>query len=225
MSSKLKIVYAVVKYDIISRKKQYIGKMFHYISDQNKTGGIFLHREIMIKKKGEDCVSAVIKCLDMNYLDKILELEKSIYDDLEDKNYYSCSSRKDYSEIILKKGKVIGCVVKESDELVAMGVYASHGDDEHNYGYDLNVKGEDLLRVGQIESTVVSPEYRGNGLQNIICDILEGLSKQNCDKMIAATVYPENTYSLNTFKKRGYKVMADKLKYGGLRRYVMMKEI
>ena len=80
MSSKLKIVYAVVKYDIISRKKQYIGKMFHYISDQNKTGGIFLHREIMIKKKGEDCVSAVIKCLDMNYLDKILELEKSIYD-------------------------------------------------------------------------------------------------------------------------------------------------
>lgn len=83
----------------------------------------------------------------------------------------------------------------------------------------------DTIRVGQIESTVVSPEYRGNGLQNIICDILEGLSRENCDKMIAATVYPENTYSLNTFKKRGYKVMADKLKYGGLRRYVMMKEI
>ena len=43
--------------------------------------------------------------------------------------------------------------------------------------------------------------------------------------MIAATVAPENIYSLNTFIKREYKIMADKLKYGGLRRYVVMKEI
>jgi hypothetical protein len=30
---------------------------------------------------------------------------------------------------------------------------------------------------------------------------------------------------LNTFKKLGYNVMEDKLKYGGLRRFVLMKEL
>ena len=184
-----------------------------------------MNRKIKISKNHGENVAAVIKFLDINYIDKIIELEKNIYENLKNKDYYSCSSKEDFINILLNTGKIVGCVLDGTDELVSIGVYASHGYSDHNYGYDLNIKGEDLLKVGQIESTVVSAEYRGNGLQNTICNILEGISKKNGDKIIAATVYPENEYSLNTFIKRGYKIMADKLKYGGLRRYVVMKEI
>jgi len=44
-------------------------------------------------------------------------------------------------------------------------------------------------------------------------------------KYICATAAPDNKYSVNTFEKLGYNIMADKLMYGGLRRYVFMKQI
>ena len=184
-----------------------------------------MNKEIILNKKNEKNVKAKIKYLDVSYIDKIIELEKNIYEMLENKEFYSCSSKEEYSNIILKYGKIIGCVLEETDELVCIGVYASYGYNEHNYGYDFNIEGEELLKVSQIESTIVSPKYRGNGLQNIICNAIEELAKENGDKMIAAKVATQNIYSLNTFIKREYKIMADKLKYGGLRRYVVMKEI
>ena len=79
--------------------------------------------------------------------------------------------------------------------------------------------------MGQLESTLVSEDYRGNKLQKIMCEILEEIGKKAGMKYICATAAPDNKYSVNTFKKLGYKIMADKLKYGGLRRYVLMKEI
>lgn len=184
-----------------------------------------MNRGIKISKNHERNVEAVIKFLDIKYLDKIIELEKTMYDNLENKEYYCCSSREEFTDIFLNNGKIVGCVIDETDELVAIGVYVCRGYDEHNYGYDFNIKGEELLKVGQIESTVVSAEYRGNGLQNLMYSIIEDIAKENGNKIIAATVAPGNVYSLNTFKKRGYEIMADKLKYGGLRRYVVMKEI
>lgn len=184
-----------------------------------------MNRDIIINKKDGSNVEAIIKLLDMTYIDKIAKLEKNIYNMLENKDFYCCASKDNFIETISNNGKIVGCVIKETDELVSIGAYISYGYNEHNYGYDLKIEGQELLKVGQIESTIVSPEYRGNGLQNTICGILEDISKEHGDKIIAATVYPENIYSLNTFMKRGYKIAADKLKYGGLRRYVVMKEI
>ena len=84
---------------------------------------------------------------------------------------------------------------------------------------------EELLSVGQIESTVVSPEYRGNSLQKKICLELERISKNNNDKLLCATVSPYNKYSLKSFLDLGYEIKKDKLKYGGLRRYVVAKKL
>ena len=95
----------------------------------------------------------------------------------------------------------------------------------NNYGYDLELNEEELLDVGQIESTVVAPEYRGNSLQKKICNELEKISIANNDKLLCATVSPYNKYSLNSFLELGYKIEKDKLKYGGLRRYVVVKKL
>ena len=106
-----------------------------------------------------------------------------------------------------------------------MGVYGKLGHRENNYGYDLEMAKEELLSVGQIESTVVSPEYRGNSLNKKICLELEKISKNNNDKLLCATVSPYNKYSLKSFLDLGYEIKKDKLKYGGLRRYVVAKKL
>ena len=182
-------------------------------------------KKIILNRKNGKNVEAELKLLDLSYIDKIMELQQNIYDGLENKNFYSCSDRKDFENTINGKGKIIGCVSLNDNELISMGVYIEYGYENHNYGYDIEIQGEELLKVGQLESTVVSIAYRGNKLQKIMCEILEQIGKESGMKYICATAAPDNMYSVSTFEKLGYKIMADKLKYGGLRRYVFMKEI
>jgi ribosomal protein S18 acetylase RimI-like enzyme len=182
-------------------------------------------KKLILSKKGESIVQAQLKLLDLSYIDKIMELQDTIYKDLDDKEFYSCSDKKEFETTINGKGKILGCVSLAENELIAIGAYIEFGYDDHNYGHDIQIHGEELLKVGQIESTLVSKAYRGNKLQKIICESLEEMGKNAEMNYICATVAPANKYSLNTFKELGYNIMADKLKYGGLRRYVLMKKI
>ena len=92
-------------------------------------------------------------------------------------------------------------------------------------GYDLGISDKKLLKVGQIEATLVHEEFRGNKLQKIICKELEKIAVKSGTKILCATASPYNKFSVNTFISLGYKVKEDKLKYGGLRRYVLAKII
>ncbi|MDO4925552.1 MAG: GNAT family N-acetyltransferase [Turicibacter sp.] len=179
---------------------------------------------LRLKRKDEVEVKAELKELTISYLDKIMELQKIIIDGLENKELYADTEREEFEEYIKKNGKILGCVT-EDDELIAMGVYAKKGYDKSNYGYDIGLDNEELLKVGQIESTVVKEAYRGNKLQKIICEELEKIAVKEDTKILCATASPYNEFSVNTFKSLGYEIKQDKLKYGGLRRYVLAKRV
>ena len=182
-------------------------------------------KKINLNKRDGSIVEAEIKALDLTYMDAIMKLQHNIYDGLENKSFYACSDKEEFENTLKGKGKIIGCVSLKDNELIAMGVYIEYGYEDHNYGYDINIHGEELLKVGQLESTVVSENYRGNRLQKLMCEMLEEVGGNAGMKYICATVAPDNKYSVNTFTNLGYKILADKLKYGGLRRYVLMKEL
>ena len=182
-------------------------------------------KKIILNRKDGRQIEAQLKELDINYIDKIMDLQKIIYNDLEDKNYYACSEKDEFEETIKSNGKVIGCLSMDEDELIAIGVYIEYGYKDHNYGYDLNIEKEELLKVGQVESTIVKQTYRGNGLQKMMCEIIEDIAIKRGMNYICATVAPKNIYSLDTFKKLGYNIITEKLKYGGLNRYVLMKNL
>lgn len=181
--------------------------------------------KIILKRRDGELVKAALKVLDLNYIDKIMELQSDIYEKLENKDFYACSTRDEFISTINGKGRIIGYISLKDDELIAMSVYIEYGYDEHNYGYDIEIQGEELLKVGQIESMLVSEKYRGNRLQKRMGKRLETIGISLGKKYICATVAPNNVYSLNTFKELEYNIMAEKLKYGGLRRYVLMKEL
>ncbi len=179
---------------------------------------------ILKKKDGQEIEAKLIE-LDLSYMDKIMDLQKNIYEGLANKDFYACTDKEEFEDTIKDNGKIIGCISLKDNQLIAMGVYIEYGYEDHNYGYDINIQGEELLKVGQIESTVVKEDFRGNKLQKIICEMLEQIGKDAGMKYMCSTAAPDNTFSVNTFEKLGYNIMADKLKYGGLRRYVFMKEI
>lgn len=169
-------------------------------------------------------VTARFKMLDLDYIDKIIELEGEVINKLADKDLYAITTREEYIECITCGGYILGCVTLD-DELVAIGVYVKYGYSEHNYGYDLDISGDELLYVGQIQSTAVKEEYRGNGLQRIICNNLENIARKEDTKVLGATVSPKNLYSLNNFKRMGYTVQKEKIKYGNYLRYILKKEL
>ena len=183
-----------------------------------------MRKILKLKRKDGPLVESKMKELNLDYIDKIMELQKIIIDGLENKELYADTEKEEFEEYIKGKGKIIGYVT-EDDEIIAMGVYAKKGYDKGNYGYDIELKGEELLNVGQIESTVVREEYRGNKLQRIICEELEKIAIENNTKIVCATASPYNEFSVNTFKSLGYEIKKDKIKYGGLRRYVLVKEL
>ena len=180
--------------------------------------------KLKLKNRRGDLVEGVFKKLDISYIDKIMELQKGIVDNLSNKNLYAPTDKNEFITYIENGAHILG-VVTMKDELIAMGVYVKFGYNECNYGYDLDIKGDELLMVGQIESTVVKEEYRGNGLQRIVCSKLEEVAKDENIRIIGATVAPENICSLSNFKKLGYTVEKEKLKYGNYIRYILKKDL
>ena len=183
-----------------------------------------MNRDINLKVNNDKKVKASFKELDISYIDKIMNLQSKIYDLLDKKNFYFNTSREEFINIINKIGKVIGCIT-EDDQLIAIGVYAAYGLNEENYGYDLDFSKEDILKTINFESTIVLPEYRGNGLQRKIIEVLEEAALEEDIKYIGATADPENVYSVNNIKSMGFEIVKEKEKYGGLRRYIFKKLI
>lgn len=167
--------------------------------------------------------SAKLIALDETYLEQMLQLQKEVVTALPDPQLFVASSKEDF-EAALKENTVIG-IVTCSHQLIALGIYLETGNTPCNYGWDLGLTEAALEEVGQIDTTLVAPLYRGNGLQKILCETLEQISRVQGKSLITATVSPYNSYSLNTFLKLGYEIKKDLLKYGGLRRYIVAKTI
>lgn len=179
---------------------------------------------LKLKNKSGNIVNVRYKILDLSYIDKIIKLQDIIMDGLEDKQLYAPTEREEFVNYFKIGGKIIG-YLDDKDELIAMAVYLKKGYEKGNYGYDLGIEGEMLLNIAQVESTVVRSDYRGNGLQRVLCEKIEDIAKVESVKLLASTASPYNEYSVNTFRKLGYEIKKDKIKYGGLRRYVLAKEL
>lgn len=181
---------------------------------------------IKIKNKtNNQIVEAKVMELNLADLDDILKFQSIILDFLENKELYSPTSKEEFLEYFTKNSYILGIKTLNDNKLISIGVYINNGLNHHNYGYDLNYTEDMLLKTGQIESTLVIPEFRGNKLQKLICEILEEHSRNNGDLYLTATASPLNPYSLNTFIKLGYENKLEKLKYGGLKRAILEKKL
>lgn len=183
-----------------------------------------MNRTLKAIRKDGVAVELTLKTLVLDDIDKILALQNEVLEMLEDKHLYVPSDREEIERNMTMGGIHLGYMTPE-DELVAVAIYLKRGYDLHNYGYDLGLEGDDLLKVGQVDTVLVQADYRGNKLQYIMCELLEEVAKEQDTPIMCATASPDNTFSVNNFLKLGYEIKVDKLKYGGLRRYVLVKQL
>lgn len=176
------------------------------------------------KKKDGTIVPLTLKTLTLEHVDQIMALQAEIIDLIEDSQIYFASTR---DEIIhhIKNHQVLFGYFTPENELISLMIYVKPGLDPSNYGYDLNLPQKKLLTIGQVDTVLVKSDYRGNKIQYIMCGFVEEIAKQTGITMLCATASPYNPFSVNNFLSLGYEVRKDKLKYGGLRRYVLVKDL
>lgn len=98
------------------------------------------------------------------------------------------------------------------------------GLERYNYGYDLDLSEEDLMRVINMDSAAVHPDYRGMGLQGKLIRKAEMEIAAAGHRILLCTVHPENRFSLNNVLKQGYVIQKKLKKYGSVR-YLLRKDI
>ena len=178
---------------------------------------------MIIKNRNEDDkeVKARVLKLSMSDLDDIVELQDFIIDGIMDKQIFARTSKDEFISFFEGNSYLLGLRLEETGKLIALGVYLNNGLLEENYGYDLEYSKEDILKTGQVEITIVHPDFRGNRLQDVLCKKLIEVSKVNGDKYLTATVSPYNEHSLNNFLKLDFKNKKEKFKYGGVLRCIL----
>lgn len=98
------------------------------------------------------------------------------------------------------------------------------GLEEYNYGYELDLSREELLRVIHMDTAVVHPDFRGRKLQRrLMIHIEEELFWRFPNCILLTTVHPENLYSLCNVQSLGYTAVKRLPKYGS-ERFILRKD-
>ncbi|WP_054740930.1 GNAT family N-acetyltransferase [Cellulosilyticum ruminicola] len=183
-----------------------------------------MNHTLNAKRKDGNTTTLTLKSLTLEHVKQILDLQAEIIASIEDPQIYFASTHDEIMHHIENHQILFGYFTPEN-ELISLMVYLRLGLDSSNYGYDLNLPKEKLLAIGQIDTVLVKPDFRGNKIQYLMCKYVEEIAKQTGITMLCATASPYNPFSVNNFLSLGYEVRMDKLKYGGLRRYVLAKDL
>jgi len=129
-----------------------------------------------------------------------------------------------YFKSLLKMDRfVIGAVVDEA--LIAYSLISIPGRGKENLGRDICMTEEDLERVAHLQAAAVHLAYRGNGLQRAMgaahLRVIEGMGFEH----VLCTVSPRNPISLRNILSNGFVIKGLKLKFEGLWRYIMYKNL
>ena len=167
----------------------------------------------------------IIKEGNRSDIEKVIEVCKIIYENLEHKEWYSIDLMK-YDKI-LKKLEDNAIIVKAlyKDTLAGFLIAERHINPESEMAKE--IPKDDLSSSIEMDNAGVLPKYRGNHLQESLILKAESIMKERhaSIKYSYATVHPNNLASLKTLEKAGYKKYKEKLMYGGKIRYIMRKEL
>lgn len=166
-----------------------------------------------------------VRELTLEDLAGILEVQNKTIASLTDKNALQPLTEEEYRHILQGNGKMAGAFLE--DRLIAFRALLVPIVDEDHLGRDIGLEDEELPQVIYQEISNVIPEYRGNKLQQTLAILLmQQLSKQEHPyRYVCCTVAPFNIPSLKDKFAQGLEIAALKDKYGGMLRYVFVKDL
>lgn len=172
--------------------------------------------EIFLPKKND---YIKIDYLTWDRIEEAMRLREYVWEQLENKALYAQAERKDFIKalddgfglVALAHNKVVACLLCTLVDV--------------EYGVDRNYTKDVLEECADYVDTYIHPDFRGNGIQNILEEIMCGICYQQGKRIILGTVSPENQYSYKNFLKAGYRQVDRMIKYEGLERIFMEKHL
>ena len=156
-------------------------------------------------------------------LEKILQLQETCFAAINEPEWLRRNSRETVELCLKKPNYALGYF--DGEKLAAIGILQICGQSEENLGHQLGYEGEKLNEVGNMKLVLVDPAYRGRRLQHQLMDRCEEYARQQRLKVLAATVHPDNVYSVRNVERCGYGFHSQHRKYGGLIRNLYYKNL
>ncbi|MEK5069012.1 GNAT family N-acetyltransferase [Sporosarcina sp. FSL K6-1508] len=165
----------------------------------------------------------IIEQLTANQLEDILILQQKVIESLSTNSFLQPLTEQEFNYILSGKGLMVGAFYKE--QLIAFRALLEPEVDEEHLGKDAGLPEGEWPLVLYSEISNVDPDFQGNGLQVLLGKLLLKEVDQQRFRYICTTVAPFNIASLKDKFAHGMQMVALKVKYGDLLRYVMMKDL
>lgn len=155
-------------------------------------------------------------------IDAVYKLQEEIVDALPDKDMYATSTKDEY--LVQLKEDI--CFVCECDgEFAGFSVLVPNdAENERNYGKYFNYDKEQLAVTASFDLTMVSPRFRGYGIQRDFNKLRAGVAVEMGAKEALTSISPDNPYSYRNFLVLNFEIVEERKMYGGKARYLLRKE-
>lgn len=171
------------------------------------TNGILRNRQTL---KEEEYAISMLKEKDLS---QVISLQELVYRSLPNKDVLATDTLDFIEGCIQDDGFIIG-VHNSKEQLISYRMVSLPKKRKDNMGIDLKLPHNELSRVAHLETTVVHPDYRGNGLQSKSLQLAFPLLEAKRIKHVICTVSPFNLFSLTNIMKNGLKIKVLTRKYG-----------
>ncbi len=154
------------------------------------------------------------------------DIIQTVWRGMDNKDWYFADDS-DYTCHMLASGEGLGYKAFETKTGAVAGVFLAvmPGLSDENMGRDAGLPEEELPKVAHMDTAAVLPQYRGHQLQCRLMQAAEEDLRALGFRYLMATVHPDNIYSMNNGLKQGYRIIGEKIKHGGKRRAILMKEL
>ena len=154
------------------------------------------------------------------------DIIQTVWRGMANKDWYLADNA-DYTCHMLTSGEGLGykAIETETGEVAGIFLAVIPGLSEENMGRDAGLPEEELPLVAHMDTAAVLPQYRGHQLQYRLMQAAEADLRAMGFRYLMGTIHPDNVYSMNNGLKQGYQIIGEKLKHGGLRRAILMKDL
>ena len=151
----------------------------------------------------------------LDNVDEILALQEEVIASLDDPAILRRNTKQMFCDCVQSPNFTVG--VRYGGKLVGLGILYVPQSEEEDLSHLL--KGVDIngKKSANYKLCMVAKDYRGNGLQVKLGQILGERAKALGVELLCATVSPDNEYSRNNMLKLGFEINDRVAKYGGIR--------
>lgn len=172
------------------------------------------------KEEAQDYLIRFARYSDLGRVNSIMDRMESQIDDT---NIFVSDDEDFIRNHIRDEGFIV--VAGHSNKVVAFLIVRFPAMNEDNLGRDLGMDEDDLMKVCHMESVIVLDKHRGNALQQKLIGYSEPIAHAMGYPHAMATVSPDNPHSLENFLAMGYEAVMRKVKYDGVERIILKKEL